>query len=265
MYNVFRTLAHLWKKACLSRCRLFPPFLTHSRTDSQFLQGCTRCFHDRSQFPSAPATLTHLNNFSEPLPKSPPFATHIRPSLDLPTCVRVCVSYCVQFTRHGGRRKSGYHPRWLIAIEENSSPPPWSVSPDVFPMSEKHSSVKPPSLQTREQADLPRIWHGVGYFWGRGDVYSEIYPRRISFGERSRTANIPLLRKKANGSRDLTIVSRHSPSRHEMKATTKRERFAMRIETEAAHVSYIGKYEGNSSEDLQIRKQARERFSYMYE
>lgn len=154
-------------------------------------------------------------------------------------------------------------------IDRYRGEPPWSVSSDVFPMSEKHSSVKPPSLQTRERGDLPRrsgsdmgldISGGAATYtrrYIRGELLSGKEERRRP-QRSSRTANIPLLRKKANRQprfndrcQALIIASQDESETRTLRNTN--------CESEDVRVSYIGKYGGISSEDLQIERQTRER------
>lgn len=103
--------------------------------------------------------------------------------------------------------------------------------------------VPPPSMYSQCPKNIRRlsyplrkhengaIFHtGTNSTWGRKDIsgggdvclgyirFVENFFREDLLLERSRTANIPLLREKSNGSRDLTIVARHSPSCHETKA-----------------------------------------------
>lgn len=112
----------------------------------------------------------------------------------------------------------------LVIFLPSSSP--LSASFNVFPMSEKHSSVKPPSTQTRgtgRSSTQERIRHGVGKIFlsrGRRCIFEDIFASRENFFRESLRmfSNCKYSEAKANGSRDLTIIARHSPSRHETKA-----------------------------------------------
>lgn len=162
--------------------------------------------------------LTHLHNFSEPsfhsLVSVPNFPFSPSPSL-----VYVCVCYCVQFTRHGDRRKSGYHPRWLIAIEENSAP----ATPTL-------SRCPSPSMYSQCPKNIRRLNHPLRKHRVRGGGRSstngsdmgvwkifllDVYSGNVFASWRTSSVKESFARtfsnrkySKANGDRDLTIVAR---------------------------------------------------------
>lgn len=161
MHNVFRTLQLILPT--LVPLSLFPEKKGNEPFSAFHFPPETPCRYFPESFPISLAAryLTHLNNFcrterkyrfSLSLSLSFPFLSLPLSYSLSPYFVLFSFFTCVWFTRHGGRRKKRTS---ATMIDHRKRKPSRLKAVRTFPMSEKHSLVKPPSVANTKR--------GVGY------------------------------------------------------------------------------------------------------
>lgn len=150
MHNVFRTL-----QLILLTLPRFPEKKERFPALHFPPETPCRCFPESFPISLAGRYLTHLNNFcrredSLPFPPVP----LLPPSHSLPSFFLFSLFTRVWFTRHGGRRKKRTS---ATMIDHRKRKPSRLQAVRTFPMSEKHSFVKPPSVaNTRREVGFAR-------------------------------------------------------------------------------------------------------------